>query len=351
MADSGHAMKVMTKPNREAWRGVQIEERQRYIANELVVAHPDLVLALREIARIARRSRMEQKGYAMLVIAGSGQGKSFLTRYLAKRYPRRDDGEASKVPVLAFSVPASATGRLMGVAALGALGDPRANVGDSETVRCRLLALMAAVEVEIVLIDNVQDIPEKRREGGIKQVGNWIRDLIDGSKVLVVLLGTPAALLVTSLNPQLRRRAVKQLFIRYFDIEPISAFSRFMRLLDELDKQLPLAEPSALSKPDLARKVYFATYGVMDYLLGLVSEAVDCAVTAGREHLEMDDLAEAFSRLFRDAASETNPFRTGGPQRALDHPGEPFFKWFDSSNPRFPLSTNKSESDGGLDTA
>ena len=323
---------------REAWRGISIQQRQRYIANELVISHPDFVLAVREIARMARRSRNERKGNAILVIAGSGQGKSFLAGYLLRLYPRIDVGEASKVPAMAFSIPSAVTPRLMGVAALSALGDPKANSGDSETVKARLLGLMAATGVEIVLIDNVQDIPERRHEGGIKHIGNWIRDLIDSAKVLVVLLGTPAALAVTNLNSQLRRRAVKQLFIRRFSIDTKVAFARFLRLLDELDKRLPMAEPSALCAPELAQRLYYATYGVMDYLLALVSEAVECAVAERRERLLREDFACAFDRLFRDSAKDLNPFSSDGPQRALDQRGEPFHRWFDSSNPEFPVS-------------
>lgn len=109
--------------------------------------------------------------------------------------------------------------------------------------------------------------------------------------------------------------------------------AHFFRLLNEIDQKLPLAELSELHTHERAVKIFYATFGVLDYIFQLLNEAVGFAVQKNREHLLDEDLSKAFEELFMDSGKGINPFSADGPRRVLTEEGEPFHNWYDRSNP------------------
>lgn len=333
---------IMIKTVQKAeWKGVLLAQRLRFLAQELSVPHPAMVKVLRELHRLVGRCQIEEKGRALLVLAGSGCGKSHLVRILKKQKPPDHSGDVSYVPVVSFSVPSRPTQRAMGAALLRALEHPRTNNGSADEMFERAVLQVRAIRTEMIIIDNVHDIPERRSTEGIMHVGNWIRDLIDRTDCLIVMLGTPAARQITNANAQLRRRVSKQMVIRYFDVNEQSNAKVFKRFLFELDKRLPIAESSKLDDYKIMQPMYWATAGITDYILQLVGEALSVAVENGRERIEMQDLERAFSLVFQDSAQGLNPFSEDGPRRLLDQQNEPFYNWFDKSNPQMDYASSR----------
>lgn len=320
--------------DKQHWVNVPKQLRQRYIANELDVLHPPLTRILKQLFRSAAACKNKGAGDAALIIGGSGSGKSHLIDMVFRHKTADHTGDISKVPIVRFSVPSAPTQRAMSSQLLLALEHPKSRYGNAQDMFNRAITQIRAVQTEIIMIDNVHDIPERRRAGGVMQIGNWIRDLIDESHCLVALFGTQAARQVTEANAQLRRRVPTHMHIDYFGIEVQRDIAIFRRFLHELDKRLPLVEISGLSDSDLMVKLYWATGGIADYIFRFVSEAVDIAVERGREKLLLEDFEAAFNLIFQDAARDINPFSSDGPQRLLDQTGEPFHNWFDNSNPR-----------------
>ena len=221
----------------------------------------------------------------------------------------------------------------MGKALLKAAGDPAWEKGTAASYENRIQELLPQIGTKLIVIDNAHDIPDKRRERGIIEVGNWIRDLIDAEKInsLVVLLGTHALRQVVQNNIQLRRRVACQMEIPHFD--PVNELPRFMRFMHEIDKKLPLAEMSGLKEKEMARRMGWASYGVPDYIFQILNEAVSEAFLKQREKILLGDLERAFDLVFQDAGKGINPFKEKGPKRVLDHEGEPFHNFYDRSSP------------------
>lgn len=318
-----NSLRMLQRRPKEHWRGEPIEVRQAFIETELVVLYPEIVRALNEIKRLMKRSLTSNKGRAIQVLWSSGGGKSHFIRLLKKLWPPEETDAATLVRIADFSVPGAPNQERLTKAMLIGIRDPGWNRKGDGTRRA--FEIIADVGVWAIAIDNVQDIPEHRGKIGTRVSSNWIRDLIEYGQRLVILLGTPAAEEVVRSNPQLRRRNPGKLNIPYFKIDPEVNLKRFKRFLHEVDDQLPIAELSNLEQ--YAKRIYWATYGIADYIFKLLAEAVGIAVSAGREQLNEADLAGAFNLLFQDAGCRLNPFVVGGPSRELDRDGEPFDQW------------------------
>lgn len=327
------------------WTNAPLEKRLRFMNNDMFVPHPEMAVTIRAIRQRMKRCLLENKGAAIFVEAPSGGGKTTLLRFFKTIMPDEVTDEETKVRAIAFPVPKVITLKGMDTALLTALGDPKAGSGTHYDLDKRAITLLGSAGTEVIFIDNIQDIPEKRRAGGILQIGNWIRDLIDGSRRLVVLLGTEDSKAILHSNIQLMRRCPAKKVIAYFNPRNHAGFSRLSRFLREIDERLPLAELSGLGDKDneITQQFACATGGIHDYIFQILSGAVGHAVTAGREKLILKDLAEAFEETFQDVSKGRNPFR-GEIKRILDQEGEPLHGLLDSSSP--PPSSSKTSKSG-----
>lgn len=310
------------------WRGKPTSFRLREM-DRLVILHPQFVRAIMEIKQRVGHCVRHHKGSALSVIAPTGAGKSTVASYCANLWLDRELPDMTLRRVVVFSVPPRPSSGSMSSAVLKALGDPRWSSGKAHILEERAKHLLTRCRTRLVLIDNVQDVPERRKRKGVREVGNWIRDMVDSVPALFVSLGAEQSLDVFNANSQVRRRSPARLNIDYFSIETPEKAKRFLRLLFELDKKLPLADMSNLAERSLATRIWMATHGIIDYLMDMVCEAVAVAANSGREALALTDFERAFEKIFLDAAPAVNPFAPDATLRRLDAQGEPFFEWLE----------------------
>lgn len=316
--------KIMEPLPKKIWAGAPIETRLTFMNNEMIAPHPDMVVGIRAVSQRMKRCLNENKGAAVFVEAPSGGGKTTLVRFFKAAMPDQVSDEETKVRVISFQVPKIITLKQMDKALLTALGDPKAGSGNHYDLDKRPTSLLRTAGTELILIDNIQDIPEKRRAGGILQIGNWIRDLIDYSRRLVVLLGTEDSRAILQSNIQLKRRCPAKCTIAYFNPLDHAGLNRLGRFLREIDKRLPLTELSGLGNEEneSTRQFAYATGGIQDYIFQILSAAVSHATTEGREKLTSEDLAAGYEDTFQELSKGINPFR-GEAKRILDQEGEP----------------------------
>lgn len=303
------------------------------MAQVLNVNHPEFQEAMDEIAELRARCKATKKGDALLVLAGSGAGKTHLADKLVRASPRDDSGMTSRIPVVSFSVPPSKPNeRMLASELLHSMGVPRHDVGKGPELFRRAIHHIKHAQTELVIIDNLHDIPRLRRQVGIEHLGNWIRNLIDTAPCLILMLGTPVAQEMVNSNAQLRSRSLRMRHIPYFSIDTQENAARLLRLLAELDNLLPLAEPSCIREPKIAKKIYNVTFGVFRAIVTLLKEAVFIVTSKNKETITERDLADAFTKVYGKAREYTNVFRDNVPNRLLDQQGEPFYNWFDEAN-------------------
>ena len=272
---------------------------------------------------------MQKKGAAFCIEAETGGGKTTLAETIQRTYPDIVTDELTIRRVVYFPVPPRPSSVSMSSAALQALGDPRWEKGRADVLAQRAIHLLLECKTEIILLDNTHDIPERRTVKGVREVGNWIRDVVDRVPALFVSLGARQGMDVFKANSQARRRSPAAVHIDYFDYTTPTGVSRLMRFLHELDIRLPLAEMSSLSDFETARRVGIITHGIPDYIMKLATGALERAVKQHREKIDWEDLRASVKGLFVDSCpDELNPFSLGTTVlRALDAAGEPFENW------------------------
>lgn len=313
-----------------SWLGRSLEDRLKFMVS-LVVPHPQFAHAVNEIVARSKRVMIQEKGGALSVIAATGGGKTTLANRVQEMYPDIETDDRTIRRVVYFSVPPRPSSIAMSSAVLKALGDPRWDRGRTDVLAERAIHLLKACKTEIILLDNTHDIPERRALKGVREVGNWIRDVIDRVPALFVTLGAEQGMDVFKANSQARRRSPASIHIDYFDYKTTAGRGRLLRFLLELDIRLPLAEISGLSAPGTATRIGLATNGIPDYIIKLVTGALEVAVKNKREIIIHEDFRTSVTTLFEDSCpDDLNPFSPiNDDLRALDRAGEPFEDWLE----------------------
>lgn len=319
----------MNKPketvDRSAWRDAPLKERLAHLDN-IYIKHPAVLSALSYIGRELEFRSADGKTSGLMIIAPSGAGKSALIKYLTRSYPKVETEESRTCPVIAFTVPTVPSPKTMGAALLKGMDDVLWDVGTAGKKFDRISKLLAPAKTRLILIDNFQDIPTRRKSRGILNVATWVRDLCDiNFGGIVIAFGTTESLKVRDANEQVQRRLKAKLTLPVFAGDSEAELKVFARLLKSIEKLLPMAEDSAIYSGNMTKRMYCATKGNFDYLMTLLKNAICIAKTNGQELIDMVTLHDAFAHEHGDYAASENPFSPDFLWTNLDQPGQVFY--------------------------
>lgn len=281
--------------------------------------------AMFRIAELHKRRRSHGIGGGLLLTGPSGAGKTTTTRAYAANFPRQHQPDRTSVPVLFVSVPAAPTARSLAGAILEALGFKKAHRGTAPEKTLWIYDLFAKCHVEIIILDEFQHLFYAPSLNAFRDITDWLKSLLEDTKVGMVACGLPAAEFVVSSNEQLARRFSERIRISPFCCDLDSDFLEFRGILKSLEIHLPIKPITPLHEANLARRFLVGSYGLLDYVTKILEGGVSVAATLGLESLDLDVYAAAFrNRVWRDVPDRLNPFHAESPLRALDRPGEVF---------------------------
>jgi TniB protein len=174
--------------------------------------------------------------------------------------------------------------------------------------------------VELLILDELQHFVDRDSQKVLQTVSNWLKTLVKETKVACVLVGLEGeAEQVVDANPQLARLFGDPYILAPFtwDEGCPATIQEFRTFLSQLERLLPLNQPSHLADREKAWRCFVACEGVIGYLMALIRRATYLALTQGREHLDHVLLAEAFAqRLAGERRGIPNPFTGDLPIRA-----------------------------------
>lgn len=292
----------------------------------ILVHHEWFEKALTEISRCHRSGHYRFEEPNCLLITGqSGCGKSTLRRTYVNQYPRVEMEDRTLIRVLDLELPSQPTVKNVAERMLIQLGDPFAEKGSAEGKTARIVTLMRECGVELVILDEFAHFVDRSSEKVEYKVADWLKSLINASRVPFVLMGLTRCKRILEVNEQLRRRFLPRIELRRFRIDKALELKQFVGVLKSLERSLPLQAPTALTNKDVIPRIYYGTYGVIDHTMKLVAESLNIALSENRMTIDQEVLRRAFERvIWSDARNQDNPFHHTFIERHLNNEGEPF---------------------------
>ena len=291
-----------------------------------LVHHTGYLTAMEKIGRCHRLGRHGlSEPSCLLITAESGCGKSTIREQYAKTYERYEADDRTVIPVLHLQLPSAPTIKNVAEKILIELGDPFAEKGSAEGKTARIVKLLKECGVELVILDEFQHFVDRSSEKVEYKVADWLKSLISESKVPFILMGLPRCQRILDVNEQLRRRFLPRVALHRFQADTPTQRKQFFTLLKGLEKCLPLEGRTALTDRAVTMRIYYATYGVIDHTMKLVSSALEIVLTEQLPTIDQDVLRRAFQEaIWKGAHDQDNPFHEAFKERALTGVGEPF---------------------------
>ncbi len=303
-----------------------------FSVKQSIVQHPGFCRALKEIADLHQQF-LEAKCCGGLLITGqTGSGKTTVLKYYQSFFPARDEPERRVVPVLLVTTPAAPTVKNLAEAILVALGDPAASKGTAEAKTTRIYRYLKECKVELLVIDEFQHFFDRRKISQARNMTDWLKNLFNEAEIPVALAGLPRSFSVIRMNPQLQRRFSSPYYLKPFGFETKEQQKEFRAILKAIQRTLPIPSDE-LFEANLARRFYFASLGLFDYVAKVIEKAVKIAGEYKLERLNAGLFAQAFAtEVWRGVPKRLNPFEQKAILRPLNKRGEPFEIWEDPAH-------------------
>ncbi|MEH2124254.1 MAG: TniB family NTP-binding protein [Nostoc sp.] len=282
------------------------------IINNIYVLYPRLQEILEAIEYCHHFSSGKAEPECMFLSGNTGVGKTTIYKAYANKYPKLVTRSGTFVPILAVTIPSPATVKTVVTKLLWKLGDPAYDKGTIGNQTIRLIGLLKDCQVELIILDEFQHFIDRDSERVLKTVSDWLKTLILDTNLPIILIGLPEAEEVLKLksHSQLSRRFANRHYLSSFEWQADGG-AEFRTFLHLLESKLPLAQASNLSEVYTARRLYYASDGVVAHIMKLVRYGAYLALNQNQEKLDLNILATAFEKSVRaDKPDKNNPFIT-----------------------------------------
>lgn len=281
-----------------------------YTVNNIYVAYPRFRKILSAIDDCQRFSDLKDEPECLFLKGETGTGKTTILKSYALSYPRYETETGTFVPILSVTIPSPATVKSVVTKLLWSLGDPAYEKGTIGNQTIRLIGLMKDCGVKLVFLDEFQHFIDRDSAKVLKTVSDWLKNLILDTKIPVVLIGLPEAEAVFQFNSQLSRRFANRHNLCPFSWK-VDSGQEFRTFLHLVESQLPLGEKSNLACEDIAMRFYYASDGIVAYVMKLIRYGTNLTLYAEKEKLDLNVLAAAFDKhVSSDKPHKKNPFVT-----------------------------------------
>jgi len=292
-----------------------------------LIFFPSFERTVEEISLLHYRWRTSGVCEGLLIFGQHGSGKSTSINYYLRKFPSKRVSGVKKIPVLLALTPETPSVVSLSDVLLSSLGDPVLTRNTAATKLNRIVHFFKECEVEMLILDEFHHFYDTHRVHEGRRVSDWLKNLMTLTGICVVLVGLPRAIAALHANPQLRRRFNAPFHHAEFSFMNEAAQREWRALLDVIEQRLPVKFKTPLSAPQNARRMYYATHGLMDYVVKIVDDAVAMSGAKAGDVLSEKHLASAFRRKVWSACPDwINPFITEN-LRVLTQPREPFCDW------------------------
>lgn len=261
-----------------------VDDRVRYIQKDRWIDYPGAKTIIGRLKDLVEYPDVERPP-CMLIVARSNNGKTRLINHFLENNPADPNpgGETIKVPVLLVTAPIKPDLDTLSAAILEKLfiSSKKRTYAKGEKYN-QVIEVLSRIRPGVLAIDEFNNMlagpitNQKQLLNGIKNIGTLTRRP-------VVALGTEDAVRVTQTDPQVSNRFEPVYLERW------QANGDFQRLLFSMERLIPLAKPSNLALPLMARKIHDLTEGTIGELTALINRAAIWAIRSGNE--QIDDTA------------------------------------------------------------
>lgn len=259
-----------------------------------LIPHTAFDTAAKRIYQCCKFGMRASDPVCLAVVGESRTGKSRLLEECGAAFPPTRTEAGIVMPVLCVSTPSKPTVKGLAAEMLRAIGDPRHAEGTEITKTARLHHLMPEIGSRVLLIDEFQHFYDKGTNQVMHHVADWLKILVDQTKVVLIVSGLPTCRQVIDQNEQLAGRFLAPLVMPRFNWADDYLREEFLAILAAFHEALSEHfEMPDLASEEMGLRMYCATGGLMGYITRLLRQLVWNTMDAKKVRICLADFAKA----------------------------------------------------------
>jgi hypothetical protein len=269
-------------------------DKARFVVESTLVPHTAFGDAMRRVKQCMSYGLKSPEPICLALVGESRTGKSRLLEECELSMPRYRTGDGAVVPILRLTTPSRPTVKGVAGMMLKALGDPKWYSGTENQLTIRIQDQLRECQTVTVMLDEFQHFFDKGRQKIFHDAADWLKIVIDHTKVALIVSGLETCLPVLSRSEQLSGRFLAPVFMRRFNWLDDADRSEFIAILEAFNGSMS----EFFSLPDLhsdemAFRFWCASGGLMGYLTKFLRQTVWDACDAGERSLTLEGFATA----------------------------------------------------------
>ncbi len=248
----------------------------------------------------------------LAIIGESRTGKTrSIEEFRMENLSARGDAGTS-MPIVYLHAPSKPRVKSLAETILECLGDPKPSAGTETNMTLRIHKLMRAAGTRMLIIDEFQHFQDKGTKKIMWDVTDWLKILVERTRVALVVSGLPGSMAVINTNEQLRGRFHSPIELRRFDWRDSHSRAMFIAVMDSFcDSMKQHFQLPEFGTDEMAFRFYCASGGLIGYVTRLLRQVVWNAVDKGDSIIVMKDFERANQTVIWSSAEVqdiTNPF-------------------------------------------
>lgn len=285
----------MTSPTNQIKDTNELKEWIEY----MLVSHTEFADIMAKLEEFYNNAFYLRSSVGIFIVGVSRSGKTRLSFEFLLLHPTSRTLTGMIVPVLCVEVPSKPTVKGLTSVMLAAYGDPSPDKGTEQDRTRRLLNYINKCETRMIIIDEIQHFVDKTTGYKIiHHLTDWLKALLNQSKIVLVVTGLPYAEALLNQNEQLRGRFNRTLQLPRFDWEDERSRGEFLGLLDGFETLLneEFKMPN-IGNEEFAYRFYLATGGLTGYVFNILRQAAWGVIDDGRRNIMLEDIDKAYQNV------------------------------------------------------
>lgn len=276
---------------------MRINDGEETVIEKTLVPHTAFEEAMKRIKQCVKYSSRSSEPICLAVVGESRCGKSRALEETEALHPPVRTKDGLIVKILRVKVPSNPTSKNLAETLLKALGDLAWSKGTESEQTARLYDLLHDCQVTVILLDEFQHFFDKGRQKVFTQASEWLKVLVDETKICLIVTGLESSLPILEQNEQLSGRFLAPVRLRRFDWTQEKSREEFIGILDSFADALrtQFAIPD-IADEDMAFRFWCATGGLIGYLAKLLRQAVWNAEDAESKNITLGDFKLAYEQ-------------------------------------------------------
>ena len=283
------------------------------IVDNTLVPHSAFVEASARIDQCMRYAIDSPEPICLAIIGESRTGKSRVIEEYFSKHPSYRTEVGLIVPILSIKTPSKPTVKGIVEYMLYQMGDPRFDSGTENAKTIRLKRLMKYAGTRLLCLDEFQHFYDKGLRSVMHHIADWLKILVDDSRVGLIVSGIPSCMAVLEQNEQLIGRFSAPIVMPRFDWAKSGHREEFMGILGAFQNSIGVHfDIPRLDQDEMAFRCYCATGGLIGYLGRFLKQAVINACDSNKRVITLSDLGVAHKMAIWNSGADPSALRPCG---------------------------------------